>query len=127
MHTLTEYEKQFQELFNTDLTPNGNMINLSKHSLTKGQYDLLNKNLNFCSIPGHCNKCILKKDLESMNRKIKLKGFFRNKNKQKQETELANKEPSIKSKTNWEPKKNHHTVETFMEAVTKDVVGKIFR
>ena len=91
--------------------------------MTKGQFDLLNKNLNFCPAPGHYNKSILKKDLESFNRKIKLKAFFCNKNIQKQETELANKEPNIKCKTNWEPKKNHHTVEMFIEAVNKDIVG----
>ena len=66
----------------------------------------------------------MKKALESFNRKIKLKAFFCNKNVQKQETELANKEPNIKSKTNWEPKKNHHTVETFIEAVNKDIVKR---
>ena len=66
----------------------------------------------------------MKKDLESFNRKIKLKAFFCNKNVQKQETELANKEPNIKSKTNWEPKKNHHTVETFIETVNKDIVER---
>ena len=43
---------------------------------------------------------------------------------QKQETELANKEPNIKSKTNWEPKKTHHTVETFIEAANKDIVER---
>ena len=43
---------------------------------------------------------------------------------QKQENELANKEPSIKSKTNWEPKNNHHTVETFIETANKDVVER---
>ena len=62
------------------------------------------------------------RDLESFNRKIKLKAFFFNKIEQKQETELANKEPNIKSKTNWEPKMNHPIVETFIEAVNKDVV-----
>ena len=56
--------------------------------------------------------------------KIKLKTFFRNKIVQKQETELANKEPNIKSKTNWELKKNHQTVETFNEAVNKDIVER---
>ena len=55
---------------------------------------------------------------------FKLKAFLRNKNVQKQETELANKEPNIKSKTNWESKKNHHTVETFIEAVNKDIVER---
>ena len=85
---------------------------------------MFNKNLNFCPTPGHYNKNILKKDLESFNRKIKLKAFFCNKNVQKQETELANKELIIKSKTNWEPKKNHYTVETFIEAVNKNIVER---
>ena len=98
--------------------PNGNIINLSKHSFTKeGQYDLLNRNLNFCPTPAQYNKSTLKKDLESFNRKIKLKAFFRNKKIQKQETELANKEPNIKSKTSWDPKKNHQAVETFIKAI----------
>ena len=85
---------------------------------------MFNKNLNFCPTPGHYNKNILKKDLESFNRKIKLKAFFCNKNVQKQETEPANKELIIKSKTNWEPKKNYHTVETFIEAVNKNIVKR---
>ena len=86
--------------------PNVNMINLSKHSFTKRQYDLVNKNLNFCPRPGQYNTIILKKDLESFNRKIKLKAFLCKENAQKQNAELANKEPNIKSKTNWQPKKN---------------------
>ena len=81
------------------------MINLSKHSFTKRQYDLVNKNLNSCPRPGQYNTIILKKDLESFNRKIKSKAFLCKKNAQKQNTELANKEPNIKSKTNWEPKR----------------------
>ena len=64
----------------------------------------------------------MKNNLESFNKKIKLRGFFHNKKVQKQATEIANKEPNIKCKTNWEPKKNHHTVETFIEAVNKDIV-----
>ena len=55
-------------------------------------------------------------------RKVKLKAFFHNKKIQQQETDLANKEPNIKCKTNWEAKKNHHTVEKFIKAVNKDVV-----
>ena len=66
----------------------------------------------------------MKKDLESFNRKIKLKAFFHNKNVQKQETELANKEPNIKSRTNWEPKKNHRNVKTFIEEVNKNIVER---
>ena len=54
----------------------------------------------------------------------KLKAFFHNKSEQKQETEQPNKEPSIKSKTSWEPKENHHTVQTFIEVVNDDVVER---
>ena len=79
-------------------------IRLHKDSIT----DLLNQNLNFSVYLD----TTLKKDLESFNRKIKLKAFSHNRNEQKQETKLAIKEPSIKSKTNWELKKNDHTVET---------------
>ena len=43
--------------------PNGNVIKIYKHSFTKGQCNLLNKNLNFCPIPGHYNKSILKKKI----------------------------------------------------------------
>ena len=87
-------------------------------------YDLLNKNLNFCPIAGHYNKSISKTCSESFNREIEFKAFFHNKNAQKQETELANKEPNIKSKTNWKLKRKHHTVETLMEAVNKDIAER---
>ena len=66
----------------------------------------------------------MKKDPECFNRKIKLKAFIHNKNEQKQEAELANKEPNVKSKTNGVPKKNHCIVETFMKAVNKAVVER---
>ena len=36
--------------------PDGNVINLSKHSFTKKQFKVLNKNLNFCPTPGYYNK-----------------------------------------------------------------------
>ena len=55
---------------------------------------------------------------------IKLKAFFHNKNEQEKEAKLANKQPSIKHKTNWQPKKNHHNAETFIKAVNKDVVER---
>ena len=42
--------------------PNGYVINSSKYSFTKGQYNLLNKNLNFCPTPGYYNNEELKRD-----------------------------------------------------------------
>ena len=47
---------------------NRNVIDFSNYLFRKRQYDLLNKNLNFCHTPGQCNKSIRKKDLESFNR-----------------------------------------------------------
>ena len=58
--------------------PNGNLINLSKYSFTKGQYNLLNNNLNFCPTPRHYNKEELKRDIKTFTRKIKLRGYFYN-------------------------------------------------
>ena len=75
---------------------------------TKVQYDLLSRNLNFCPTHGHYNENILRKVLDSFNRKIKLKVFFQNKDEQKQQMELANEESGMKRKTISEPKKNHH-------------------
>ena len=72
MQILSEYEKQFQELFNTDLTQM-EIQSISKHSFIEGKHDLINKNLNFCLTPGHYNKSLIKKNLKSFNRKIKLK------------------------------------------------------
>ena len=103
-----------------DNEPSGNVINLSKHSFTKTQYDLLNKNLNFCPTPGYYNKKCLKKDVENFNRKIKLKAFFQN-TKEKNETEQNQAKLKIKTKSSWEPKKNHHTIESFIEAVDNDI------
>ena len=72
--------------------PNRNIINLSKDSFTKDQYDLFNKNLNPFPTPRHYNKSISKKNFESFNsRKIKLKAFFYSKNEQKQETQPTKK------------------------------------
>ena len=38
-------------------------------------------------------------------------------NNESQEAEQMVTEPVIKCKSNWQPKKNHHTIETFVKAV----------
>ena len=47
MQTLTR--KAISETIQQRSGPNGNIINLCKHSFTKEQYNLLNKNLKFIS------------------------------------------------------------------------------
>ena len=79
----------------------------------------MNKNLNFCPTPGYYNKEKLKRDIKTFTRKIKLREHFYNNNNKNQQTKKI--VTIIKCKSNWEPKKNHHTIETFVEAVESNV------
>ena len=80
----------------------------------------MNKNLNFCLTPGYYNKEELKRDIKTFTREIKLREHFYNNNENQQAEKIVT-EPIIKCKSNWEPKKNHHTIETFVEAVENNV------
>ena len=51
-------------------------MNLRKHSFTKKQFKVLNKNLHFRPAPGYYNKKEIKTDIKNFERKIKLKSFF---------------------------------------------------
>ena len=53
--------------------PNRNVINLSKRSFTKGEYNLLNKSVNFCL---YYNRKQIESDLENFYRTVKLKKHF---------------------------------------------------
>ena len=66
-------QKTFTRLVLLRNDPNRNVINLSKYSFLKGQYNLLNKNLNFCTTPRYYNKEKLKRDIKTFTWKIKLK------------------------------------------------------
>ena len=83
----------------------GNIINVSKYSFTKGQDNLLNRNLNFCPTTGYYKKEELKRDTKRFTKKIKLRGHFCDNNENKQIDQIVT-EPVIKCKPNWEPKKN---------------------
>ena len=103
--------------------PDGNVINLSKHSFTKIQFKVLHKNLNFCPTPGYYNKKEVKTDIKNFERKIKLKSFFELKKQDKpnKNNNTSSAIPNIKAKSTWEPPKNCHTINTFIEAPNNDV------
>lgn len=82
----------------------------------KQQYNILNKNLNFCPTPARYKELYEKRDIKNFSRKMKLRGHFCC-NKENQQADHIVSEPIIKCKSNWEPKKNHHTIETLDEAV----------
>ena len=52
---------------------NRNVINSSKRSSTKGEYNLLNKSVNFCL---YYNRKQIESDLENFYRTVKLKKHF---------------------------------------------------
>ena len=86
----------------------GNVINLSKHLLTKKQFKVLNKN--FCPTPGYYNKKEVKIDIKNFENEIKLKSFFELK-KQDKPNKNNNKFsdiPNIKPKSTWNPKKSSY-------------------
>ena len=74
----------------------------------------MNKNLNFIPTPSIFNKNQLNKEFDDFLRLIKLKAYFKDDNMDNSTTE----EQLFKPKTNkkWRPDKNHHTVETYIEA-----------
>ena len=92
----------------------GNVINLSNKTFTKETFQLLNKKLNFIATPSIFNKNQLNKELDDFFRLIKLKAYFKDNNMYNPSTE----DQLFKPKTNkkWRPDKNHHTVETYIEA-----------
>lgn len=101
------------------------MINLSKSSFSIHEYNLLSKNLNFCPNPGKFQRNNLHKDIEQFTRQIKIKAHFNNTNNKAITKPNENTEQIFYKKRRnptWEPKKNHHTVETFCEKVTKEIV-----
>ena len=81
--------------------PDRNVINFSKHSFTKKQFKVLNKNQNFCPAPAYYNKKEIKADIKKFERKIKLKTFFelKNPNKLNENNSASSDIPNIKPKS----------------------------
>ena len=74
----------------------------------------MGKNLNFCPSSSY-NKNLFNKELESFFRNIKLKSHFGNQN-----VPTKTIMDKFKPRSKWEPKKVHHSVDTFIEAVTQE-------
>ena len=93
-------------------------MNLSNKQFTFPEYNLLNKNLNFCPSPGKYNKATLQKDIDAFTRRIKLKAHFNNEN---EPNDGRRKDFYIKSDSTWTPHNPHHTIKTFVEALTNEI------
>ena len=95
------------------------MINLSRLSFSLNTYKLLNKNLNFVPTQKRYDKKQLDQDLQNFYRLIKLKGYFKDSSEQQYE---KNEATLFKQQNrNWTPHRNHHSIETFIDIVQKDI------
>ena len=94
------------------------VIKLSTKTFSRDVFKLLNKNLNFVPMQKYFNKKKFFNEINAFYRRIKLKEHFKDKtNKSKTEEDIFRK-PNDKT---WIPPKNHHTVETFIEATNNEV------
>ena len=76
-------------------------------------------NLNFIITPKVYDKNELDADLNDFFRRIKLKAYFKDtpNNKNDDENRLFKQNKNKK----WTPPNNHHTINTYVEAVKKDI------
>ena len=94
--------------------PIGNVINLSNKTFTKETFQLLNKNVKFIPKPSMSNKNQLNKELDDFFRLIKLKAYFKDNNMDNPTMDNQLFKPKTNKKQR--PDKNHHTIETYIEA-----------
>ena len=83
-------------------------------------YKLLNKNLNFCPTTERYNKNEVIKGFKEFKRKIILKAHFALQENHNI-NQLNYEKNTVPKKSSWEPDKNHHEVNAFIEAIDNDI------
>ena len=109
--------KSLQETRRYHDDPLGNIVNLSKKTFTYYVFKLLNKNLNFIPNPGNYNSHDLQTDTNNFIRTVIFRAHFGNDTNKKLDPYHSLKEANIQ----WVPKETHHTVDTFIEKIQKDL------
>ena len=115
------YRKTRRKLkqFRTLQDPSGEVVNLSNKLFTRYEFKLLNKGLSFSPTPKQYNRINFSKDLQTFLRRIKLRAHFGIDDHEHEPTE--EEIFGFKQKSNWTPRFNNHTVDTFIAAVTNDI------
>ena len=93
-----------------------NVINLSKWNLTKDEISLLSKGLQFVPTPKHFNKALLREELENFGRKLRLKCFFRNNERQFNINRFQ-------QKSRLNPGKNDATIEFYLSRPEEEILS----
>ena len=92
-----------------------NAIDLSKRNLNKDKIFFLSKGLSFVPTPKHFNKVLLRELEKFCCRKLRLKWFFRNDERQ------FNISP-FKQKSKFNPRKNVATIEFYLSRLEEEIL-----
>ena len=84
-----------------------NIINVSKRSLSKDEISLLFKGLKFIPTPKHINKALIKEELETYGRKLRLMWHYRN-----EEREITIN--PFKKKSKFNPNRKDTAIEIYL-------------
>ena len=91
-----------------------NVINLSKRHLSKDEISLLPKGLKFIPTPKHINKALIKEELETYGRKLRLMWHYRN---EEQEITIN----PFKKKSKFNPKRKDTAIEIYLSRLEEEI------
>ena len=93
-----------------------NVVNLSKHKLTKTEVSLLSKGLKFVPTSNHINKAKLKMELEAYGRMLRLKWYFRNDEKEFDRNKF-------KPKSTFNPRNKDAAIEIYLSSLEEKLMN----
>ena len=91
-----------------------NVINVSKRHLSKGEISLLSKGLKFIPTPKHINKALIKEEIETYGRKLRLMWHYRN-----EEREITIN--PFKKKSKFNPKRKDTSIEIYLSCLEEEM------
>ena len=91
-----------------------NVINLSKRHLSKDEISLLSKGLKFTPTHKHINKALIKEELETYDRKLRLMWHYRN-----EEQEITVN--PFKKKSKFNPKRKDTAIEIYLSRLEAEI------
>ena len=105
------YENRLTGYFCSDT-----VFNLSKMVLSDAEIKVLEKGLDYAPIQNKINEPELRWDFENFCRQVRLKWFFR-----KEPTPSFSETPAFKTKSSWNPPKEHLCLEVYLSQVEKEL------
>ena len=107
-------------VFSKYLSIYNSVFNVSRRSLSTEEISLLSKGLRFSPMPNDINRAQLKIALDAFKRRMRLRWFFRN--REKEDNNLDDFKFRCKSSRN--PPNNDPLLETFLSQLEKEVLSE---